>query len=101
MHRDLVDRGSNQFQSTITCPLLIPTLDGPGSRAEWNLRTAVFAAHEVERAVVTFWDDLQCVEAFNNSDTYAETVAAIESAGFLRGRSSVEVFDVEEQFFVL
>lgn len=42
-----------------------------------------------------------CVEAFNNSDTYAEAVAAIESAGFLRGRSSVELFDVEEQFFAL
>lgn len=68
----------------------------PMFRLQRGFRGAVFAAREDERAVITFWDDLACVDALNNSDTYAGTVAAIESAGFLRGRPSVEVFEVEQ-----
>jgi heme-degrading monooxygenase HmoA len=71
----------------------------PMFRLQPGFKGALFAARDDERAVITFWDDLACVDALNDSDTYAATVAAIESAGFLRGRSSVEVFDVEEQFF--
>jgi heme-degrading monooxygenase HmoA len=72
----------------------------PMFRAQRGFRGVVFATHDVERTVITFWDDLASVEALNSSHTYAETVAAIEAAGFLHGQSSVEVLEVDDEFFV-
>jgi hypothetical protein len=49
--------------------------------------------------VITLWDDAEAAAALDASETYAETVAAIVATGFLRGESTVEVFDVED-FYV-
>ncbi len=55
----------------------------------------LFTARPGERAVITFWEDHASAEALDTSETYRSTVAAIEATGFLQGRSTVEVFELE------
>ena len=55
----------------------------------------LFGAQPGNRVVITFWDDSRAIEALDTSESYQATVAAIEATGFLRGQSSVEVFEVQ------
>jgi len=55
----------------------------------------LFGAQPGNRVVITFWDDSRAIEALDTSESYQATVAAIEARGFLRGQSSVEVFEVQ------
>jgi heme-degrading monooxygenase HmoA len=70
----------------------------PMFREQPGLRAVFFAADRADRAVVTLWDRGEDVEALDSSESYQQTVAAIEQAGFLRGDSTVELFDVEGGF---
>jgi heme-degrading monooxygenase HmoA len=54
-----------------------------------------FAARSGERAVVTLWETQAAADALETSESYQTTVAAIGRAGFLRGESAVEVFEIE------
>jgi heme-degrading monooxygenase HmoA len=59
----------------------------------------LFAANLADRAVITLWRDIASARALDQSETYKSTVAEIEATGFLRGESSVEIFELEG-FFV-
>jgi heme-degrading monooxygenase HmoA len=67
----------------------------PMFRAQPGFDGVLFAAKDGERAVITLWEDRTSVEALDNSDSYTTTVAAIEAAGFLEGKSTVEIFELE------
>lgn len=69
-------------------------------REQQGFRGVLFVANNADGVVVTLWDDVKDVEALPFSETYAQTVAAIEQAGFLRGHSPVELFDVEHGFLL-
>ena len=58
----------------------------------------LFAANLAERAVITLWRDAAAAQRLDQSETYRSTVAEIEATGFLRGESSVEVFELEGFF---
>lgn len=68
----------------------------PMFRNQRGFRGVFFSAAGVARAVITVWDDAEAIAALETSETYVETVAAILASGFLRGESTVEVFDVED-----
>jgi hypothetical protein len=68
----------------------------PIFRAQPGFAGVLFAAHATERAVITLWHELACVEALEHSPSYQTTVADIEATGFLDGESAVEVLDLEE-----
>jgi hypothetical protein len=70
----------------------------PMFRAQRGFEGVLFAARGVERAVISFWQDLSSVEALDVSSTYQATVAEIEATGMLRGESAVEVLEIEEGF---
>jgi hypothetical protein len=55
----------------------------------------VFAANLAERAVIALWRDVVSAQRLDQSETYNSTVADIEATGFLRGASTVEVFELE------
>jgi heme-degrading monooxygenase HmoA len=69
------------------------------SETQPGFRGVLFSAAGAARIVITLWDDAEAAAALDTSETYAETVAAIVATGFLRGESTVEVFDVED-FYV-
>jgi heme-degrading monooxygenase HmoA len=48
----------------------------------------------VDTATLTFWENMDAVNALAKSETYHETVRQIEAAGFLVRESSIEVFEV-------
>jgi hypothetical protein len=58
----------------------------------------LFAAKLAERAVITLWHDVASAQRLDRSDTYQSTVTEIEATGFLRGESTVEVFELEGFF---
>jgi heme-degrading monooxygenase HmoA len=59
----------------------------------------LFGARDGARVVITLWDDLQAIDALENSESYQSTVAAIAATGFLEGDSSVEVVELQGAFF--
>jgi heme-degrading monooxygenase HmoA len=67
----------------------------PMFRSQPGFAGVLFAAQPGTRLVITFWDDTRAVEALDTSESYQATVAAIEATGFLRGQSSVDVFEVQ------
>jgi heme-degrading monooxygenase HmoA len=71
----------------------------PMFRNQPGFRGVLFSAAGAVRIVITLWDDAEAAAALDASETYAETVAAIVATGFLRGESTVEVFDPED-FYV-
>src|SRR5262249_35719505 len=70
----------------------------PMFRTQPGFTGALFAARRAERAVITLWRDLASAQALEHSSAYQATVAEIEATGFLQGRSTVEVFELEEVF---
>lgn len=72
----------------------------PMFREQRGFRGVFFTTNGADRAVVTLWDDVDAVDALAGSQTYAQTASAIEQAGFLRGDSTVELFEVEDRFLL-
>lgn len=70
----------------------------PMFQSQPGFEGALFTAHDAHRAVITLWEDMEAVDALSTSDTYAETVAAIEAEGFLRGEARVDLLEVEDVF---
>jgi|ERR671934_2016560 heme-degrading monooxygenase HmoA len=70
----------------------------PMFREQPGFAGVLFAANLAERAVITLWRDLASAQGLDHSETYRRTVAEIEGTGFLRGNSSVEVFELEGLF---
>jgi heme-degrading monooxygenase HmoA len=70
----------------------------PMFREQQGFAGVLFAASGAERAVITLWQDIASAERLDRSDTYKSTVAEIEATGFLRGESTVEVFELEGFF---
>lgn len=70
----------------------------PMFRAQQGFAGVIFARNAAQCAVITLWRDRTAVDALNNSQSYKATVREIEAAGFLRGVSTVEVFDIDELF---
>ena len=66
----------------------------PMFEAHEGFRGAIFGEHGDERLVITLWESPEAVEKLNSSPGYLETVARIESTGFLSGEQTVETFDV-------
>jgi heme-degrading monooxygenase HmoA len=58
----------------------------------------LFAANLAERAVITLWRDHGAARRLDQSEAYRSTVAAIDATGFLRGESTVEIFELEGFF---
>jgi heme-degrading monooxygenase HmoA len=54
----------------------------------------IFGERENERLVITLWDHAEAVEALNSSARYKETVAQIESEGFIMGAQSIDTFEI-------
>lgn len=71
----------------------------PMFRKQEGFAGVLFAAASSGRVVITLWHDLDAVEALDHSPTYKSTVAEIQSTGFLRGESTVEVLELEDAFF--
>jgi heme-degrading monooxygenase HmoA len=67
----------------------------PMFRSQPGFAGVLFGAQPGNRVVITFWDDTRAVEALDTSESYQATIVAIEATGFLRGRSSVEVYEVQ------
>lgn len=67
----------------------------PMFREQPGFAGVLFAANGPDRAVITLWQDAESARRLDQSQTYTSTVAEIEAAGFLRGESTVEVFEVE------
>src|SRR5262245_61666015 len=70
----------------------------PMFRMQPGFAGALFATRRAERVVITLWRDLAPAQALGHSHAYQATVAAIEATGFLRGQSTVEIFDLEAVF---
>lgn len=70
----------------------------PMFRAQTGFMAVFFTSHATERAVITLWEDWDCVDALSISASYAATVREIEDAGFLRGKQSVEAFALDGVF---
>jgi hypothetical protein len=70
----------------------------PMFREQAGFAGVLFAANGAERAVMTLWRDLAAARGLDRSDTYRSTVAEIEATGFLRGESTVELFELEGLF---
>ncbi|WP_020392316.1 hypothetical protein [Kribbella catacumbae] len=68
----------------------------PMFKRQDGCRGVLFARTESGRAVITFWRDLEAVEALAEASEYLETVAAINAAGFLEAPQSVEVLPVDD-----
>ena len=66
----------------------------PMFQAHEGFRGVIFGEHADERLVITLWESREAVEKLNSSPLYLETVARIESTGFISGDQSVETFDV-------
>jgi len=60
----------------------------------------LFGARAGERVVITLWDDLEAIEALENSESYQSTVAAIAATGFLEGDSSVDIVELDGAILV-
>jgi heme-degrading monooxygenase HmoA len=58
----------------------------------------MFAAAPGQRAVMTCWESSAAAGALAASSRYQQTVAAIEAAGFLKGESTVEIFEIQDAF---
>jgi heme-degrading monooxygenase HmoA len=67
----------------------------PMFRSQAGFAGVIFAGRAGERAVLTLWDGRAAVEALDRSDSYKAIVAEIGAAGFLRGDSDVEVFELD------
>jgi heme-degrading monooxygenase HmoA len=67
----------------------------PMFRQQPGFLGVLFAADLANRAVITLWRDATSARKLDQSETYKSTVAEIEATGFLRGESSVEMFEVE------
>jgi heme-degrading monooxygenase HmoA len=70
----------------------------PMFRAQPGFMGVFFTSRATERAVITLWEDLDCVAALDSSASYEETVNEIEAAGFLRGEQSVVTFALDGVF---
>jgi heme-degrading monooxygenase HmoA len=55
----------------------------------------LFLGTQKDRAVLSLWKDLSCVEALAQSSTYQETAAQLNATGLLVGQTSVEVFEAQ------
>jgi heme-degrading monooxygenase HmoA len=55
----------------------------------------LFLGTQKDRAVLSLWKDLSCVEALAQSSTYQETAAQLNATGWLVGQTSVEVFEAQ------
>jgi heme-degrading monooxygenase HmoA len=67
----------------------------PMFEAHEGFRGVIFGERSNERLVITLWESAEAVEKLNSSPLYLETVARIESTGFISGDDqSVETFDV-------
>ena len=71
------------------------TRSTPMFRSQPGFAGVLFAARPGEREVITFWEDRAAADALESSAEYRRTVAAIETAGFLKGPSVVNVFELE------
>jgi heme-degrading monooxygenase HmoA len=70
----------------------------PMFREQPGFAGVLFAANLTERAVITLWHDIASAQRLDQSETYKSTVAEIEATGFLRGASTIEVFELEGFF---
>lgn len=70
----------------------------PMFRQQAGFGGVLFVADRGERIVITLWRDLASVAALEDSSSYRATVAEIEATGFITGRSSVEVFELDDIF---
>src|SRR5262245_15114666 len=64
----------------------------PMFEAHEGFRGLLFGRDGSRVAVVTLWEDDAAADAFERSTLYRETVARIESAGFLSGPSTTDRF---------
>ena len=55
-----------------------------------------FLGKQKDRAVLTIWKDKSSVGALAHSSTYQETSTQLGATGILVGKTSVEVFEVQE-----
>lgn len=58
----------------------------------------MFGSNLDERAVITLWQDAASARRLDRSTSYKRTVAEIEGTGFLRGESTVELFELDGFF---
>jgi heme-degrading monooxygenase HmoA len=70
----------------------------PMFRAHRGFVGVLFARRGAERIVVTLWDSAANARALAQSPAYGATVAEITATGFLRGKQSLEVLDLEAFF---
>jgi len=70
----------------------------PMFRAQTGFKAVFFTSCAEERAVITLWEDNDCVDALNSSASYEATVNEIEAAGFLTGEQSVTTFALDSAF---
>jgi hypothetical protein len=67
----------------------------PMFRAQPGFCGVLFTSHGDARAVITLWKSRESALALHRSPTYAETVAALEDAGFLAGEQTTELVDLD------
>lgn len=56
----------------------------------------LFARNGDQAAVLTFWQNEESILALERSAVYFVAVAAIETSGMLRGRSTVDVYEIRD-----
>lgn len=66
----------------------------PMFRRQGGFEGVVMGREGTDCRVITFWRDEAAVEALSRSESYCNTVTAIEAAGFLAGGQSVRCFAV-------
>lgn len=66
----------------------------PMFRAHRGFKGHLFGRRGADCVVVTIWDDDAAADALEASPRYRDTVARINAAGFLAGRSEVDRFEL-------
>jgi heme-degrading monooxygenase HmoA len=67
----------------------------PMFRQQPGFAGALFGMRNGERVVITLWETRRAVDALETSESYQDTVAALESTGFMEGGSSTDVFELQ------
>jgi hypothetical protein len=60
----------------------------------------LFLFSSKEHAALTFWKDAKSIRLLEKSKTYQQTVTKLRAAGLLKGRQTIEVFDVKGGFLM-
>lgn len=70
----------------------------PMFRRQQGFLGVLFLRTAEECAALTLWGSLRAVQALSASESYRQTVSELEATGLLKGRQSVEVFEVKRGF---